>query len=173
MDAKDAVSPISPETVNCREIGVVSNETKKAVVDAVTEVFKKMDFAGQPPEIISISQGAVVLPDGEEIESCYNFDPEKKGKPGKILVSAEKSKDAFKGSDIPIEVATAAFAAHEAVEHVNHMKGKELLIGSSIIPSQIHAKSPTENEANLIAREVIKNLFGWTVYFGDETPPDN
>jgi hypothetical protein len=171
MDTKDATEIQPVREINYREIGRISKETKKTVTDAITEVFKRKGFKGELPEAVSISQGAVVLPSGEEIEACYNFDTDNPGKPGKILVSAEKSKSAFGDSAIPIEVATAAFAAHEAVEHINYITGEKLLTSSSKIPVDEHATSNTEKEANSIAREVIEDLYGWTVYFGDETPP--
>ena len=189
MEAKDATEIQSAEEINYREIGKISEETKKTVTDAITEVFKRKGFKEEPPEVVSISQGAVVLPGGEEIEACYNFDSDNPGKPGKILVSAEMSKRYFGKSRIPKEVATAAFAAHEAVEHVNYMDGKNILVGTSKFVkhvnypnlksiltnsptvTDIHANSETEQDANSTARQVIKDLYGWTVYFGDEKPP--
>jgi hypothetical protein len=152
-----------------KTIGEVSTETVSFVTEAVAEVFRRMKYQGEPPEVISISQGAVVLPSGEKIEACYSFD--EKLKPGKILVSTELSKKAFGESPLPVEITTTAFTAHEAVEHVNHMRGIDLLSSQSKVPTEAHSKSETEREANQTAREVIEDLYGWTVYFGDETPP--
>ena len=162
---------VDTKQIDIRTIGKVSPETVTCVNETVEGVFRRMNYKGEPPEVVSISQGAVVLPSGEEIEACYSIDINKKLKPGKILISTELSKKAFGESYIPTEIATAAFVAHEAVHHVNHMRGKEQLMSGSRIPTDIHALSKTEQEANQIAREVIENLYGLTVYFGDETPP--
>lgn len=167
----EASEIVTEKAINYQEIGEVSKGTKEAVIGVIEEVFKRKGFKGKPPEAVSVSQGPVTLPSGEEIAACYNFDTDTPDKPGKILVSTEMSKGAFGNSTIPIEVATAAFAAHEAVEHTNYMTGEKLLTSASKIPVDEHSASKTENEANSIAREVIKDLYGWIVYFGDETSP--
>lgn len=167
----DQITEIRVETrpLTIKTIGEVSTETVSSVTETTGEVFKRMNYQGEPPEAISISQGAVVLPSGEKIEACYSYND--KLKPGKILVSTEFSKKAFGESPLPTEMATAAFVAHEAVEHVNHMRGKDLLSSQSKVPTEAHSKSKTEQEANKIAREVIGDLYGWIIYFADETPP--
>ena len=159
---------LTDKDIKTRLIGDVPKDTEREVVSTVLDVFKKMNFKGPAPEIVSLSQGAVILPSGEEIEASYSYVKPKV--PGRIYVSTEKSKTAFGDSNIPIGVATAAFAAHEAVEHVNHMRGRKLLSSPRKLSPEKH-KSDTEDEANSIAREVIKERSGWTVYFGDETSP--
>ena len=154
-----------PHEIKTRIIGTVENSLVGEVVGSIKDVFNKMDYSGEPPEIVSISQGAVVLPSNEEIEASYGYDEPKV--PGRIYVSTEKSKAAFGKSKIPITVATAAFAAHEAVEHVNHMRGKQLLSSHRKLKPEEH-KAETETEANNIAREIIKKRYDWTVKFGDE-----
>jgi hypothetical protein len=149
-----------------REIGVVSRKTKKMVLDTITEVFKRKDYTGVPPSIVSISQGAVVLPSKEEIPGCYNFF--EKNKPGNILISAGLAKTAILEKNIPIEVATAAVAAHEAMEHVNFMAGRIGPHSGHKIPWEIHSASITEKEANSVAREVIRDLYGYTIHFAEE-----
>lgn len=158
---------IDTKPITISTIGKVSPETVACVDQAVRAVFRKMRYQGKPPETVSISQGAVVLPSKEEVEACYTYNQNLE--PGKILVSSELSKIAFGESSIPTEVATAAFAAHEAAEHVSFMRGESLLSGQSKISTEIHAKSETDQEANRTAREVISELYGWEIYFGDET----
>lgn len=171
MDKKDITEITPHREIQYQEIGNISPKTKEVVTRTIKEVFKKKKFIGEPPEIVSISQGAVILPSGEEIVACYDCDTKDNNVPGRILVSAEKAKKSFGRVNIPIEIATAAFVAHEAVEHVNHMRGVKLLNNTSIIPTNVHRDSATEQEANSIAREVISNLYNHTVYFGDEKPP--
>ena len=74
-------------------------------------------------------------------------------------------------SEIPINIATAAFAAHEAVEHVNNMRGRNLLTSQKKLSHAEHV-AETEDEANSIAREIVSKRFGWTIKFGDEIHRD-
>ncbi len=138
-----------------------------AVIDAVLEVFKRMEYKDDPPESISISSGSLFLPSKEDVPACYGF--EEKGEPGRIYVSINGCKKAYgDNSSIPDYVASAAYAAHEAVEHVNNMRGIDLLTSPSKLSSNIHGEAATEQEANKMARKIIREKFGWTVYFGDE-----
>ena len=138
-----------------------------AVMDVVLDVFKRMEYKDSPPESINISSGSLFLPSGEDVPACYGFD--EKGKPGRIYVSVSGCKKAYgDGSPIPDYVASAAYAAHEAVEHVNNVRGIDLLTSPSKLSNDIHGKAATEQEANKMARKIIREKFGWTVYFGDE-----
>lgn len=148
-----------------RTVGRVSGALVDEVVSTIREVFNTMGYNGELPEVVSVSQGAVLLPSGEEIEACYSYDKPKV--PGRIYISTERSKSAFGRSSIPIEVASAAFAAHEAVEHVNHMRGRTLLSSNRRLKPEEH-KTETEDEANRIARKVIERRYNWRVRFGDE-----
>jgi len=156
---------VYPHKIITKTVGKVDADLVNEATGTVKDVFIRLGYNGEPPEFVSISQGVVLLPSGEEVEACYGYDAPKT--PGRIYVSSEKSKASFKDSGIPIEVATAAFAAHEAVEHVNHMKGKELLSSHRKLKPEEH-KSETEDEANSIAREIIEKRYRWTVRFGDE-----
>lgn len=160
---EDSRTPASE--LKTRIIGEVSDSLVKEVVGTIRNVFEIMNYSGDPPEFVSISQGAVILPSGERIEACYGHDAPKV--PGRIYVSTQRSKAAFGNSGIPIAIATSAFAAHEAAEHVNHMRGKTLLNSHRKLKPEEH-KAETEDEANRIARGVIEKRYGWTVRFGDE-----
>jgi len=156
---------VYPYQIKTRKVGKVSDDLVAEVVDTMKDVFIRLGYQDEPPEIVSISQGAVILPSGEEIEACYGYD--QPGVPGRIYVSTEGSKKSFGKSKIPVHVAAAAFAAHEAVEHVNNMRGKTLLSSHKKIKPEDHT-SDTEVEANRIAREIVGIRYGWTVKFGDE-----
>lgn len=155
-----------PYEIKTRIVGNVDLGLVREVVSTVKEVFREMNYLGEPPEIVSISEGAVLLPSGEEMAGVYGYDaPEV---PGRIYLSSTRSKQSFGNSPIGINIATAAFAAHEAVEHVNNMRGKKLLSSHKKLSKEEH-KSETEDEANQIARKIIERKYGWTVRFGDET----
>ncbi|MBU1051743.1 MAG: hypothetical protein KJ718_04265 [Nanoarchaeota archaeon] len=163
---------LKPSNLEMKLVGVSEKNQEQikraqaAIVDAVLEVFKRMDYKNSPPESINISSGALLLPSGEDVPACYGYN--EKGKPGRIYVSVSGSKVSFAGSLIPDYVAAAAFAAHEAVEHVNNMQGTELLTSQSKIPSDVHREAATEKMANETARKIIQEKYGWTVHFGDE-----
>ncbi len=163
--SKQEIKKVYPHEIKTRIVGKVSKQVIKDVVNCVKDVFELTDYNGPPPEMISISEGSVVLSSGDEVEACYGYDDPQI--PGRIYVSSEKSKGSFGSSDIPIGVAAGAFAAHEAMEHVNHMRGKTLLSSHKKLTAEEH-HTDTEDEANQIARKVVEARFGWTVYFGDE-----
>jgi len=151
-------------------LGRVPKRVGEAVADVTLDVFKKMDFNGVPPKKISISDGSVILPSGEEVPSCYEGDEEPK-KPGNILISYTSCEKSFSWIDrirIPDYVRVAAYAAHEAVHHVQVMKGEKTLGSSKMIPIEIHVKEKSEQEANRIAKEVIAERYGWGIIFGGE-----
>jgi len=162
---KELRSQLNRKDIKTVLIGKISKRVERAAVDTVLGVFKKMKFNGLPPKEIVISEGPIMLPEGGKALACYDFDTP----PGTIRLSLELSRAEFEGPDrIPDEIAVAACAAHEAVEHVNVMKGKKTLSSRSAIPLEIHAATKSEKEANKIAREVLEEKYGWKVYFGEE-----
>lgn len=162
--------PQYTKKLETKTIGDVPEQVLKEIIDTVKNVFVRMGYDGDPPETISVSQGAVLLPSGEKTMACYGYD--ETGKPGRIYLSIEESQAAFSNSEIPLNIAAAAYVAHEAVEHVNNMRGKKLLSSHKLLSHEEH-QAETEDEANAIAREVISEQYGWTIRFGDEVHRDN
>ncbi len=160
-------------TLNFKIHGNVRKEIPQEVTNTVKDVFDYMKYQGEPPQRIVIWEDGLKLPSGEPIAGAYGFD--KQGEPGFIKIDVKLAQKQFKTTDIPLpaEVAVAIVAAHEAVEHVNFMRGKPVLISNSIVSTEVHRNSKTEQEANRTAREIIRRRYGRVVYFGDELTPKN
>jgi hypothetical protein len=156
-----------PFELKTKVLGNVNQKIVDEVANTIKDVFVDMGYMDMPPLEISISDGGIQLQSGNILPACYEMLEPDRTIPGRILLSSRETKKCFGDSEIPGYVATAAFAAHEAVEHVNHMRGKKLLMSGAAIAPEDH-KADTEIEANETAREVIEKRYGWTVHFGDE-----
>lgn len=155
-----------PAPIPVIRYGLVPSDCVDAATLLIADVFRRTAYAGPTPEL-HISEGPLRLPSGDSIRACFTVTP---GVTPRICVSVAGLAD-FSDTGCPRHVTVAAYAAHEAMECVNHWRGRELLWSDHLWDRETHGASATEQEANAMAREETFRRYGWTVHFGDETPP--
>ncbi|MDO8488312.1 MAG: hypothetical protein Q7S31_03280 [bacterium] len=143
--------------------GTVPESIVKEALETVIEVLNEMNYVGTPPRVL-ITDTAAVLASGEEASAFYRFNG---AGHGLIRLGVERILKMTRGT-APDSVKVALWAAHEAVEHVNHMRGKELLLVTSVISPEIHAKAKSEQEANEIAKAVLRKRYKVDATFDEE-----
>jgi len=135
--------------------GNVSDAYVRMAAISANEVFKMMKFNGEKPKI-DIGQDYVIFA-GKKCASLYELD-----KTPRICLGLKGIKRK-KYLRLPLEVAVAAYSAHEAAHHVqknlNALEFKEIEIENPEEYKEIenHALEIVSNE---VSKQVVKNLYG-------------